>query len=344
MRLDSKAISRRSFLVGMGALGAASLLGLAGCGHTEAGASEAGTQGGDHKVAMLMDASVNSSSFTSQPYAAMQKTAEELGWDYANTENVAQADYVSTMEGYINQGFDLIVLCGDQYNTAVEQTAKDYPDTNFAIVSSQLQAENIEGLFLDGRVLGLMGGVVAGLTTKTNSIAYMCGQETSINDMVWEGFQAAAKAVNPSVTTDVAWVGSYTDVAAGKEAAYTLVNSKDVDVLVGEGDADSDGAAQAFKEINISEGKLSRLVVGVGTDRVADDDELYVCSTMTDYGIMVTKAMHDLNDGSFGNKIVRGDASNGAVTLGIFSDKLVDADTQKKITDYVEKIKDGSLS
>ena len=63
---------------------------------------------------------------------------------------------------------------------------------------------------------------------------------------------------------------------------------------------------------------------------------------MTDNKAMILSAMKDVEAGSFGNKIVKGDLDNGGVAVGTFSN-IVDQDTQAKYQEIVSQIKAGTF-
>ena len=52
--------------------------------------------------------------------------------------------------------------------------------------------------------------------------------------------------------------------------------------------------------------------------------------------------MKDVESGSYGNKTIQGNLSNGCLSIGTFS-SLVPQDVQDKYKEYVEEIKAGTF-
>ena len=110
-------LNRRQFI---GTMGATALgLGLVGCGGSGSADSGSGTTDGSDgakkkKVAIFLDGPINDGGWGASCYKAMTDAADALGWDTAYSESVATADWATTMENYIDQGYDLIFAPGNQ--------------------------------------------------------------------------------------------------------------------------------------------------------------------------------------------------------------------------------------
>ncbi len=68
---------------------------------------------------MFLDGPVNDGGWGASCYGAMVESAKQHGWETAYSESVAQADWVSTMQNYVDQGYDLIVAPGNQYTADI---------------------------------------------------------------------------------------------------------------------------------------------------------------------------------------------------------------------------------
>ena len=132
-------LDRRQLL---GAMGASVLgLGLVGCGGSDGGSTDGGVSSGKKKVAMVTDGQINDGGWDASCYKAMTDAADEAGWDTAYSESVAQSDWATTMENYIDQGYDMVFLPGNQYTDVVKQVGKDFPDAHLCILNSAVEQE-----------------------------------------------------------------------------------------------------------------------------------------------------------------------------------------------------------
>lgn len=331
-------LNRRQFI---GTMGATALgLGLVGCGGSGSSDSGSGTTGGSdgakRKVAIFLDGPINDGGWGASCYKAMTDAADELGWDTAYSESVATADWATTMENYIDQGYDLIFAPGNQYTDAVKQVAKDYPDAHFCILNDTVKDTNIESLMPNTQQIGLLAGALAGILSKTNNIGFIGGVELDTTKDKLENYTKAAQKINPAIQVASAYAGSFSDAGKGKEIANSMVTTNDVDVMFGDASIVDTGAREALATYG------DRYDIGQPGDLGSADDKLIACSVVTDNKAMILSAMKDVEAGSFGNKIIKGDLDNGGVAVGTFSN-IVDQDTQAKYQEIVSQIKAGSF-
>ena len=318
-------LNRRQFI---GTMGATALgLGLVGCGGSGSSDSGSGTTGGSdgakRKVAIFLDGPINDGGWGASCYKAMTDAADELGWDTAYSESVAQSDWATTMENYIDQGYDMVFLPGNQYTDVVKQVGKDFPDAHLCILNSAVEQENVVSLVPNTDQIGQLAGALAGLITKTNSVGFIGAVELDTTKSKLENFEKAAKKVNPDVQVTSAYAGSFTDAAKGKELATTFVNSNNVDVMFGDASIVDTGAREALSAYS------DRYDIGQPADLGSADDKLIANSVVTDNKTMLKESMQDVESGSFGDKVIYGDLSNGGVSTGTFSSIVTD-DQQKQ--------------
>lgn len=322
-------VSRRSFL----ALAASAALALGGCGGKS---GEAAPDDGKRKVATVSDGPINDGGWNASCYKAMCDAAEKLGWDTAYSENVAQSDWATTFQNYIDEGYDLLFIQGEEYKDAVEQVSEENPSAHFALLQGDVESDGIESLAPDSSQIGQLAGALAGLLTKTGSVGFIGGVELDSTLEKIDAFQGALTKANPDATATVVYAGSFTDAAKGKEIASSMVNQQNVDVLFGDASIVDTGAREALA------GMEGRYDIGQPGDIGAKDSALIACSVVTDNETMLEQSMRNVENGTFGNKTILGNLENGGVRVGTFSDTIVDAATQEAYGKIVERIKAGT--
>ncbi len=298
--------------------------------------SEAAAKEGGYKVAMIADTSVSDGGWGASCYQAMLDAAEEKGWETVYTDNVATSDYATVMTDYAELGYDLIFAPGNQYTDAVQQVAEEYPEVKFALLNGTVETDNIQSILPDAKQIGYMAGALAGLMSKTNNIGFIGGMELDTTKEKVECYEKAAQKVNPDIKVSSAYAGSFSDTAKGKEIATSMVTTYDVDVMFGDASAVDTGAREALA------GEEGRYDIGQPGDLGSADDSVIICSVVTDNAALVKTCMDDIENGSFGNKTVYGDLSNGCLSVGTFSSAVSD-DIQSQYLDIVEQIKDGTF-
>lgn len=308
---------------------------LAGCGSAVQSA-ESTTKSEEYKVAMLLNSSSSDGGWGASCYHAMKDAAAEYGWESAVTDHVQTTDYATVMTDYAEQGYDLIFAPGNEYQDAVKQVASEYADTYFCLLNGTLETDNVTSVLPDAKQIGYMAGALAGLMSKTGTIGFIGGLELDTTKEKLECYTKAAQKVNPDVKVQSAYAGSFDDSAKGKEIASSMVSIYDVDVLFGDASAVDTGAREALGESN------NRYGIGQPGDLGSKDDQIILCSVVTDNAALVGQCMKDVIEGTYGNKTVEGNLSNGCLKAGTFSN-VVPKDIQDEYEQMVEQIKEGSF-
>lgn len=297
--------------------------------------SDEGSSNG-YKVAMLVNSSISDGGWGASCYQAMVGAAKEVGWESAYTDNVKTADYVTVITDYADQGYQLIFAPGNEYSDAVAQAAEEYPDVYFCLLNGQLETDNITSVLPDAKQIGYMAGALAGMMTKTNNIGFIGGMELDTTKQKLECYTIGAQKINPDIQVQSAYAGSFDDTAQGKEIASSMISTYDVDVMFGDASAVDTGAREAMGD---SENRYS---IGQPGDLGSSDDEVIIGSVVTDNAALVMECMKDVENGSYGNKTIYGDLSNGCLSIGTFSSQVPD-DVKEQYLNFVEEIMNGTF-
>ena len=317
-------ITRRALFSGALAISATGLLGLSGCEKYLENESDR------RRIAMIFNAPINDGGWGSTCYEAMITAAEECGWDTACSENVAFSDWAATMQAYIDMGYDLIYAPGNEYQDSVLQVSNDNPDARFCLLNGTVTTDSIQSAMPNATQIGQCAGALAGLLSKTEVIGFIGGIEIDTTLMKLEGYTQAAQRVNPAIKVISAYAGSFNDAAKGKEIANSMLASSGVDVLFGDASVVDTGAREAMA------GYPGTYNIG------GPDDPLVANSIITDNVVLIAECMRDVEAGTFGNKTILGDLSNGGVFTGTFS-SIVPADVQERYLEMVEQIEAGTF-
>lgn len=332
-------------------LSASFMLSMAACSSTETGSSGGGSTGGStnagasngdnntgdsssestYRMAMICDSSISDGGWGAACYTAMVDAATELNWSHDYTDNISVADYVDSISSYCQLGYDLVFLPGNQYIDATLQVAVDYPDVNFAILNGDeaVVADNIWGMMPDVDQIGYLAGGLAGLTSETGVLGFIGGMELDTTIAKLEGYEAAAKALNPETEVLSAYAGSFSDTAKGMELANGML-SQGADVFFGDASAVDSGARQALDSANTEAGEMKFYDIGQPSDLLGQNP-CVIGSVVTDNATMLRLCMEDIQQDGTGS-VVEGDLSNGCLSIGELNAELL---TQEQIDAYL---------
>lgn len=202
------------------ALAAAAL--LAGC---TSGGSNTNSQAGPTgpSFAMVTDiGGLGDKSFNDSANRGLQIAQEQFGAHITVLQSRAVTDYEPNLSTLAQQGNELIFAIGFLMHDSLNDVAPRFPKTHFAIVDSVVDQPNVTSITFREEESSFLAGVIAGLTTKKGTVAFLGGIESPLIEKFQAGFTAGVVSVNPHVAVLVKYTGSFDDVATGKEYASVL--------------------------------------------------------------------------------------------------------------------------
>jgi basic membrane protein A len=320
------------------------VLAVAGCGGDNEAATTGGgggateTSGGEAiKVGLVTDiGGLNDRGFNSLANKGLEDAKAQLGVEGRVLESKSDADYIPNLSEFGDQGYDLIVSVGFLMTDATTQAAKAYPDTTFAIVDSAFDPplDNAQGLLFKEQETGCLVGAVAGLTTKSNNITWVGGQQIPPVDRFIAGYQFCAAKVNPDVKVSGSYSQDFVDQAKCKEIALDQI-AKGSDVVFQVAGGCGLGALDAAKQ---------KSVWGIGVD--ADQSFLgdhILTSAVKRVDVAVFKTIQSVQDGTFqGGGVTTFGLAEDGVALGKVSSE-VPQDVLDKVDEYKQKILNGEI-
>ena len=311
----------------------------------------ASAEGKDYKVAMICDSSINDGGWGAACYNAMVAAAEENGWSYEVTDNISQNEYYDSIAAYCALGYDMIYAPGNQYTDAVLQAAEEYPDIAFALLNGADSTPgeaingNVTSLLPNAQQIGWIAGALAGLMTKSGTIAFIGGMELDTTLGKYKGYGEAAAYVAEQegreiTLLDPVYAGSFDASDKGIEFAKAMID-QGADVFFGDASAVDSGARQAIDEANKAAGEIAIYDIGQPAD-ILGQNECIICSQVTDNSAMVSVSMQAVEEGTFGGETIYGSLQNGALSAGAISD-LVPEDIQEKYQGYLQEMIDETF-
>ncbi|TAE58686.1 MAG: BMP family ABC transporter substrate-binding protein [Nostocales cyanobacterium] len=177
------------------------------------------------KIAIALPGIITDQAWNQSGYEGVNLAKEKLGAEVAYVENVTQADQAEVLTDFARKGYNVVFAHGGQFDAAVEQVAKQFPNTFFVAVNGSIKGENIAALRINHIQASYLCGIIGASVTKTNKLAYIAGQEFEATKQELRGFELGAKSVNPNITVTSTFTGDWSDVAKGKEATLALISA-----------------------------------------------------------------------------------------------------------------------
>ncbi|MGQ0702360.1 MAG: BMP family protein [Gemmatimonadales bacterium] len=217
------------------------VLALAGCAR--------GESAGEFRVALVTPGSIADAAWNSGAYAGLQAIRDSLGAATSHVEARTPGEQAEALRTYAVQGYDVVFGHGFEFQDPAERIGASHPGTVFVVTSGERVARsgNVVPLWFGIEEGTYLAGMVAGALTRANRIGFIGGMELPPIVRGYQGWLNGAKAVNPRVESRIAWLNTFDDVAAGREAALAMIRLG-VDMLHHNADQAALGMFQAARE------------------------------------------------------------------------------------------------
>ena len=280
-------------------------------------------------------------SFNEAAYNGAERYKKELGKEYREFEIQNASQREQALRNFARRGHNPVVGIGFAQAQALEKVAKEFPDTNFAIVDMVVDLPNVRSIVFAEHEGSYLVGMLAAMASKTGKVGFVGGMDIPLIRKFACGYVQGAKAVNPDIeiyqnmtgTTGAAW----NDPVKGGELAKSQFD-RGADVVYHAAGGTGLGVLQAAADA----GKL-----GIGVD--SNQNYLHPGAVLTSMLKRVDNAVFNaFNDGTSGNW------SSGIQALGLKEEgvgyaldehnaKLISDDMQSQVDEARQKIIAGDI-
>ncbi|MDD2371100.1 MAG: BMP family protein [Firmicutes bacterium] len=295
----------------------------------------------DLKVALVVTGSVADNGWCQIGYEGLKEIEKTYGAQVAYNENTPVSQYNQVIKTYAKDGYNVIIAHGTEFKDAILEVAKDYPDTQFFITSSDRTAkiaegDNLSGILADGVEQGFLQGVTAGYIAQnqgSKTVGAVGGIEIAAIKTTIEGFETGVHYVDPSIKVLSGYTGSFDDVNKLKEQSITFIQQGATIIM-----STANAATKGGFEATLDKGGVS---IGANATSLMDT---YKNNLAFSANVSMVKAMSTVI-----GKLVDGDFKNADFVMGI-NEGVVTMDmstTQPdmlKVADKVQAIYDDIMS
>lgn len=293
------------------------------------------------KVGLLLPGSANDEGWNQIAYDAFKRIEKELGAEMSYVElEQSPASFEKAFRDFASQGYQMILGHGFEFQDPALAVAKDYPNTYFFISSSRIFAGNVIGLNTDSSQPFYLMGVIAAKMGKGAGL--VGGMEIPPISEAFTGFINGARSVDPNFPVSVTYIGNFTDAAAAKEAALSMI-AEGADFVIPDADVAGLGVYQAVAETGPHIATFG--VFGDFTDKAPQN---VIGNYFANYGQGIVNIAKEVKEGTF--------KPTGNIEFGLkhkdvmwitFNDKAARAvpqDVRKLVEEVTAKIAAGEIN
>ncbi|WP_202981256.1 BMP family ABC transporter substrate-binding protein [Labrenzia sp. CE80] len=281
------------------------------------------TMAADIKPAVLYDLGGKfDKSFNEAAYTGAEKFTADTGVAYRDFEIQNDSQREQALRNFAKRGQSPIVAIGFSQANAVEKVAKEFPDTQFAIVDMVVDLPNVRSIVFKEHEGSYIVGMLAAMASETGKVGFIGGMDIPLIRKFACGYKQGALAVNSDAevfenmtgTTGAAW----NDPVKGGELAKSQFD-RGADVVYHAAGGTGIGVLQAAADA----GKLG---IGVDSNQNALHPGSVLSSMLKRVDVAVYSAFEDAkNDAWTSGFSVLGLAEGGV-------DWALDENNEKLIT------------
>ena len=288
------------------------------------------------RVALILEGAISDMSWNATAYNGLKKI-EALGAEIKYVENIPASSVADAIRTFGDEGYDVIFLATSSFADAGAATAKEYPDTQFFFINSNVVDTNCASFAIQDVQQGFMMGALSALLTKTKTVGFIGGLEIQPIKNGAQGFAQGVAYVDPSIKVLSQNTGSMDDVNAAKQLAKSFIG-QGADVLSPMANQASLGVMEAAQE---SEGAALGIGSGLNQETVAPDAA--VTAIVKDTSIAYEAAFKAYLDGTIPNEVIRMGAAQGVVYIGEYYID-VPAEVKAQLEDIYGKLAAGEIT
>ena len=291
------------------------------------------------RLAMVTDVGgLGDKSFNDGAYAGLLAAKRRLGADVQVLESKSAADYQPNLTVLADQDFDEVFAIGFLMNKDVRYVARNYPKRHFAIVDAVVDEPNVTSITFREQDGSFLAGALAAMVSKTKTIGFLGGIDVPLLRKFEAGFTAGAREIDPSVKVIDKYVGSFEDVASGKELAGVMFDAGADIVYVAAGKS-------GLGAIDETRARPHAYAIGVDSNQDALAPGKILTSVLKRVDVAVFRIGQDAQSQKLPAGPVEFGLRDGGVALTDFkyTKKLVGARTLARLDTIRQAIVDGKV-
>ena len=281
-------------------------------------------------------------SFNEAAYSGAERFREETGVQYRDFEPTNEAQRAQSMRRLAERGASPIVAVGFGYAAAVEEVAKEYPDTKFTIIDMVVDLPNVQSVVFKEHEGSFLVGALAALASKTGKVGFIGGMDIPLIRRFACGYEQGVKHINADAEIFQNMTGStpaaWNDPGKGAELAKSQFD-RGADVIYAAAGGTGVGVYQAAKD----DGKLA---IGVDSNQNHIHPGTMLTSMVKGVDIAVYNAFKAGAENRWESGVqVLGLAEDGVGwALDEHNSSLVSEEMKAKIESLQEQIIAGSIN
>lgn len=309
----------------------------------------AGASAADKLFVYVSPDAIGVNAFLQMGKAGIEAAGRKYGADVKTYESKTAAERLENVNAAVNEGADIVVVLGFEFNDIIKEVGPANPDTQFLIVDQCIEErpDNVHcAVFREYEASYLMG-VAAGMLTQSGKVGVVGALDIPFLHRYTDGYAQGVKSVKPEATVDIRWVGGenpFADPVRAKEQALAI-KAAGSDVIFTATAGGDFGVFEAAKEADFK-------AFAVDVNHCPEDPAHMVSGTLKRVDNAIPAAIEAIEAGGKQTFSTLGLKEGGMSIIGLSDEGLADSqclianmpDVLARVREVAAQIEDGSLT
>jgi basic membrane protein A and related proteins len=287
------------------------------------------------RVALLTPGPISDQAWNGGAYEGLVELRDSMGAEISHIQTRTPAEFEENFRQYGAQGYRLVFGHGFEFQDAAARVAPDYPRTIFVCTSGDTLASNLSGMNFAFEEASFQAGMIAARLSTSGVIGAIGGTELPPVRASFAAFERGAHLIKPEIKVLVAYLGTWEDVAAGKEQTLAMV-ARGADIIFQNADAAGLGIFAAAKEKNV-------LAFGANSNQNELAPDHIVGSIVIDWPRVMLTVAREVQDTAYSGTLYQFGMRRDMVNLVVnprFTDRIP-ADLRARVDSVGTAIREG---
>ena len=204
----------------------------------------------DLRVAMVLPGSDNDKGWNQMAREGLDRIKNELKAETQIVTNVKSADFYTRISNFAEDGFDVVICHGGEFEKVAKEAAKHYPKTHFIVGGCPNPIAGAISVDFMTRDASQLVGLVAANVSKSKTVAFVGAEPVAPLQACYDGMKDGLKAADQGVTALPAlWTNSWDSPTIAREKTEAAI-AGGADVIYQNVDAAAVGVFQAVQDAN----------------------------------------------------------------------------------------------
>jgi basic membrane lipoprotein Med (substrate-binding protein (PBP1-ABC) superfamily) len=242
-------------------------------------------------VALLLAGPENDEGWNQSAYEGLAAIRDQLGAQTRKITARSATEIQRALSQAAEEGFDLIIGHGFEFNAPAARVAARYPEVCFVTTGGTETASNLASLVFRVEEPAFQLGVLAGHLTRSKVVSAISGEPYEPVKRVVAGFRAGLQSIHADAKVLEEYLGSWEDAALAKEKAIAHA-AADADLFFQNVDAAAIGIFEACRSRGL-------LAFGCNRDQSAKAPDVVLASAIADIPTTLKDLAVEVQEGRF---------------------------------------------